>query len=124
MDYYAVHLRHTRKSYILIRHTQRLLCDTVEEIGFMTLSLPTCRGGISSAAATMIGKRFHQREAWAHAEICPKMITMQTFLLADDFQEKQRRILNEWQFDGIIPCHGDVLKTGGKGALKAQLGLT
>jgi len=45
------------------------------------------------------------------------------FGVADDFEEKMRRILDEWQFEGIIPCHGDVLNAGGKAALKAHLGL-
>ena len=42
---------------------------------------------------------------------------------ADDFRAAMRRIFDEWQFDGICPCHGDVLRSGGKQTLTRHLGL-
>lgn len=33
------------------------------------------------------------------------------------------RVMKEWEWDSILPCHGDVLQSGGKAALKGHLGL-
>jgi hypothetical protein len=35
---------------------------------------------------------------------------------------RDAKVVNEWDFDRIIPCHGDVIETGGKKAWQQVLG--
>lgn len=42
---------------------------------------------------------------------------------AGDWEAAKQRIFGEWDFQGIIPCHGEVLFSGGKQILRRHLGL-
>lgn len=36
------------------------------------------------------------------------------------FGRSARRVLG-WQFDRVVPCHGDVIETGGKGVFEKMV---
>ena len=42
---------------------------------------------------------------------------------AGKFREVMKRVLDEWQWDTIIPCHGNVVSGGGKAVLRSHLKL-
>lgn len=50
-------------------------------------------------------------------------VSMKICCCAGDFQRTMKTIFDDWKFEGIIPCHGDVLQSGGKAVLKEHLGI-
>ena len=42
---------------------------------------------------------------------------------AGDYEAKMKRLFREWDFDCILPCHGDFVPANGKAVLKQHLGL-
>ena len=38
-----------------------------------------------------------------------------------NFQQAMDQVFASWQFDGIIPCHGDVVYSRGQAMLRSQV---
>lgn len=38
------------------------------------------------------------------------------------YEAAMRTLLEEWDWDAILPCHGDIVKSGGKALLRRHLG--
>ena len=39
------------------------------------------------------------------------------------YAEVMHRVLDDWQWESILPCHGDMIKQEGKAVLRAHLKL-
>lgn len=48
---------------------------------------------------------------------------LKVYLGAGEYDEATRRIFKEWDFDAILPCHGDFVPSNGKEILRRHLKL-
>ncbi len=42
---------------------------------------------------------------------------------ADGYMAAMKRLLDDWEWDAILPCHGHFIESGGKQTLRRHLGL-
>ena len=50
-------------------------------------------------------------------------MTRRMYALADTYDLQMSRIFNTWQWDAILPCHGEYVPTSGKAVLQRHLKL-
>ena len=75
-------------------------------------ALHPCMRIIPLHSALVLRERERERVEFCSACIC-----------AGGYDEAMRRIFEEWDFDAILPCHGDFVPSNGKEVLRQHLRL-
>ena len=69
--------------------------------------------------------RLQQRAWWARPRIKSVLWRSQTETLRcgpGAYEAAMRTLLQEWDWDAILPCHGGLVQSGGKALLRKHLG--
>ena len=86
-----------------------------------SLSLPAaCRmPALRQSCQAVLNMHFEDQSPCLHRGVCLQGV----YLFAGLYAEAVGRIFKEWEFDSILPCHGDYVARDGKRILQEHLEL-
>ena len=81
------------------------------------------KGKTSSRLAWSLLSALRHCAQCVHKTLLSRIVDLKQNLNAGEYDEATTRIFQEWDFDAILPCHGDFVPSNGKETLRRHLRL-